>query len=1436
MIEETILHYKILEKLGEGGMGVVYKAEDLDLKRIVALKFLPANISSSSEETAVLKHEAQAAAMLNHQNICTVYAIEEEKDEKFISMEYMDGITLRKKVADGPLSVEEAISYAIQIGEALSEAHKNGMIHRDIKTENIMINAKNRIKVMDFGLAVLRERAHESDLKGTFGTLAYLSPEQTLNQPANFTSDIWSYGVVCYEMFTGRLPFFDKYEAAIIYSILNEEPAPPTLIRPDIPPELEAIILKCIRKEEENRYQSAEQIVHDLNKLKKDIEVRGLREDFKKERQKKEKKAAELKQATIVYMQIQNYTELTGLVGQENMVEMLGKYYEIINHAAQKFGGTVNKTNTSEAVLYFGLPEAIENSAHNAVRAGIEITERYISMRKQFGISEKYSLNIAVSSGTVIAGSISSGEKLEYTVIGDAVETALALLDSSSKGQILVSSLTYKTVKEFFSLKQLKTISLKGKRDPVVVYELLIAGKNLKGSHIPAERLIKSEMIGRTDELDKLEHLIINTLNGKGSIVNIIAEAGIGKSRLLNELKKKKTLKQAVLLEGKAESTGKSVSFYPVTGILKQWFQIRENDDESQAFAKIEKIIRSLFKEEAEEILPFIAALMGFQLKSNYDKRINEISPDALSKLIQKSMRELLLKGSENNPLVFIIEDLHWADQSSIELLQSLFRLAENNKILFICTLRPNYHETGDKMISAVKEKYTDFYSEIRLEPLNDNDCRLLLENLLKMKMLPDKLKDSISKNTEGNPFFIEEVIRSLIDDNIIEIKNGQFLLSGDVDDIVVPVSVKDVLLARIDKLDEPVKYALKVASVVGRYFSYELLKQVTDEYKNLESIISSLLKLELIRENKEKTEREYLFYHALAQEAVYDTLLTKNRQELHLKVAAAIENIFAQKISDYYEVLAHHYSLGDDKEKAEEFLIKAGERTLKNAASSEALNYFNEALNLYQQKYGESADPEKLIMFEQNIGMALYNKGKLVDAVTHFDKALRLLGDMDPAGRAALIFRALRDFIWLIKDLYLPRRKQKREITPKDQRRFMLRQMRAYALANFDPQRLFFDLLRTIRWRNDYKLSNPEFCSMYSLGSSLMTFGGVSKAIAKRLLDKAGAFAVPEDTRSYLIYQYAYYIYHYHIGNWGTNLDFNEALFRKGIELGEFYPACYYISFLCNIAGGRGDFEYARKLAASLLEMAEVYDSEYALLNYHNTIQYYHCNKHEQAEMMREANLCLDMEKKMGLAAWIVGGEALIARAYILAGDLVKAEEALRRGEERLAKLGKIAHMFTMNPFLARLQLEVSKLEEQVSKNSGIPDRAAIKKITKRARKSSQSVIGQFKALQELKPEGYRLTGTLYWLERKSSKALQYWKKSIEASETMPKRQELGRTYLEVGKRLLEKDSLTKLLDNMDGVQYLKKAKEIFKEMDLKYDLLELERIESSINPVNGY
>jgi len=268
MIGKTISHYKILEKLGEGGMGVVYRAEDTRLKRVVALKFLPPGMDANEPERARFLQEAQAAAALNHPNICTIHDVASENNQQFIVMEYVEGRTLKQMV---PVrKIQDAIGYAIQIGEALQEAHSRSVVHRDIKTENIMVNAQNQIKVMDFGLAKLKGSLKLTKTSSTVGTLAYMAPEQIQGGAVDARSDIFSFGVVLYEMLTGHLPFYGDYEAAMVYSIVNEEPVPIQKFMPDISSELVHVLNRALEKDPEDRYQSIQDMVIELRRLKKD--------------------------------------------------------------------------------------------------------------------------------------------------------------------------------------------------------------------------------------------------------------------------------------------------------------------------------------------------------------------------------------------------------------------------------------------------------------------------------------------------------------------------------------------------------------------------------------------------------------------------------------------------------------------------------------------------------------------------------------------------------------------------------------------------------------------------------------------------------------------------------------------------------------------------------------------------------------------------------------------------------------------------------------------------------------------------------------------------------------------------------------------------------------------------------------------------------------
>jgi TolB-like protein/Flp pilus assembly protein TadD len=267
MIGQTISHYKILEKLGEGGMGVVYKAEDTRLKRTVALKFLPPELMRDSEAKERFLHEAQAAAALEHPHICNIYEIDESEDQIFIVMSCFDGQTLKEKIESGPLKIEEALKIAIQAAEGLQAAHEKGIIHRDIKSSNIMINEKGQVKIMDFGLAKLKGQTKLTREGSTLGTAAYMSPEQAQGVDVDHRTDIWSLGVVLYEMITGQLPFKGEYEQAVVYSIMNEQPEPLTALRTGIPMELERIVNKTLAKVPSERYQHADDMVVDLRAL-----------------------------------------------------------------------------------------------------------------------------------------------------------------------------------------------------------------------------------------------------------------------------------------------------------------------------------------------------------------------------------------------------------------------------------------------------------------------------------------------------------------------------------------------------------------------------------------------------------------------------------------------------------------------------------------------------------------------------------------------------------------------------------------------------------------------------------------------------------------------------------------------------------------------------------------------------------------------------------------------------------------------------------------------------------------------------------------------------------------------------------------------------------------------------------------------------------------
>jgi len=306
MIGQTISHYKILEKLGEGGMGVVYKAEDLKLERTVALKFLKTQMLGNEQEKWRFVREAQAAAALDHPNICTVHEIDEAEGRTFIVMAYVEGQNLQEKIESGPLPLDEALDIAIQAAEGVQAAHEKGITHRDIKPANMMITTKGQVKIMDFGLAKLAGRTVLTKEGITMGTAAYMSPEQVRGEEVDHRSDIYSMGVVLYQLLTGLLPFEGAYHLAVMYAITNEDPKPPRELNPAIPPQLEVVILKAMEKKSEKRYQNSAEMENELLELQ---ETLGSKEARKKHSRRVLARQGERYQATIMEKMLSSHTK-----------------------------------------------------------------------------------------------------------------------------------------------------------------------------------------------------------------------------------------------------------------------------------------------------------------------------------------------------------------------------------------------------------------------------------------------------------------------------------------------------------------------------------------------------------------------------------------------------------------------------------------------------------------------------------------------------------------------------------------------------------------------------------------------------------------------------------------------------------------------------------------------------------------------------------------------------------------------------------------------------------------------------------------------------------------------------------------------------------------------------------------------------------------------
>ena len=536
----------------------------------------------------------------------------------------------------------------------------------------------------------------------------------------------------------------------------------------------------------------------------------------------KDKIEGEHKQVTVMFCDMEGFTAFVDELGPEAGYAVMDQFYEILIHKVHEYGGTINEMTGDGVMALFGAPIALEDAPQRALRSALSIhreIDQFNASKRDKSSQPPIKIRVGIHTGPVVVGTLGNNLRVEFKAVGDTVNLASRMEGLAEPGTTYVTDEICKLTRGLFRFEDLGLKAVKGKKGSVSVYQLLSAKEDVYRPRLGSERMIYSEMVGRDRELDRLELQVMKAVNGQGSVVNIIGEAGIGKSRLLAELKNRDVINRVAFFEGRAISMGRNLSFHPVIDLLKQWARIREDDGEAASFGKLETAVRSVYPDEVGEALPFVATLMGMKPSGRYAERIKGIEGEALEKLIVKTMRDLMMKVTEQSPLVIVAEDIHWADTSSIELMESMFGLVETQRIVFINVFRPGYSETGDRILKTVKEKLNVYHVEIMLQPLDEHMSETLISNMLSIRGLPYGVKDRIIKRASGNPFFIEEVVASFIDEGVVVLENGRFEVTDKIDTVIIPRTINDVLMARIDRLEEKTRNLIKVAAVIGRNF-----------------------------------------------------------------------------------------------------------------------------------------------------------------------------------------------------------------------------------------------------------------------------------------------------------------------------------------------------------------------------------------------------------------------------------------------------------------------------------------------------------------------------------------------------------------------------------------------------------------------------------------
>lgn len=723
-----------------------------------------------------------------------------------------------------------------------------------------------------------------------------------------------------------------------------------------------------------------------------------------------EKYVGENRPVTVLFADISDSTQISykkAIDGKtsEAIYHLAYEWLESMSDIVVSYGGSPYRFEGDCMLALFGTPEMHENDAERAILAAIDMQER---LRRQ-----KYELHAGIATALMTIGDMKTQLYSDRSPHSLNVVLARRLQGVAKRGQILVCRETYRLTNLSFHFNTLQNLSLKDFPNEIA-YEFLRAKVHSEKSRGMGG--LRVGLIGRKREMEDLKESTDRLMAGEGQIVSIIGDPGVGKSRLVEELisyidSKKTSHNKAngllhsnptvLHLKGRSVDIGKSTAYRVFIDILKYYFEFAEDDSQKEMADKILAKIKQLFPDRWEDVVPYIGNLLSVKFGNEWDDRVKYVPPehvrfqtDQIRHRTALILKDIFISLTKQNPLLLIFEDIHWADNPSLDLISMLMDEIINLPIMLLCIYQPTGKGSKSWQIGIkAGVKYPDRYKEIILRGLLPQESRLMLESMLALLNIgnfPEKITSIILKNTEGNPLFIEAVVHFLIDNQFIYKEEGRWIVREDIEEIEVP-DIQRVIMYRIGHLEKNPLNILQCASVIGRSFQSELLAYMIPDitHKELLDYLQNLEEKDIIYTERDIPELEYSFKGEQYKKTIYQNMLSTHRQILHQKAGDGIEHLYQNRIEEFYEELFEHYSQGENITKAIDYSIRSGSKAKTRYDHQAAIQYFEKALN-YIHSQSPAEIPQEITVLE-NLGDVLFMTGIHQKSYIYIERALKL-------------------------------------------------------------------------------------------------------------------------------------------------------------------------------------------------------------------------------------------------------------------------------------------------------------------------------------------------------------------------------------------------------------------------------------------------------------